>query len=137
MAIRGDGYRYSPLAGCVAAATDTYLLSKAEAKNIIDHQVSTNRSQWHEAVSPSMSQRWRSCAMDVPRMGLSGGDRKRDGVTWAHGRGTRGASSGSSPGKATASYTGAVFRSNHEGQREGEDLVLTVIDVFYCQETGR
>ncbi len=49
MAIRRDGYRYSQLAGCVAAATDTYLLSKTEAKNIIDHQVSTIRSEWNEA----------------------------------------------------------------------------------------
>lgn len=31
MAIRKDGYRYSQLAGCVDAATDTYLLSKTEA----------------------------------------------------------------------------------------------------------
>ncbi|HEY1620740.1 MAG TPA: HipA domain-containing protein [Streptosporangiaceae bacterium] len=49
MAIRRDGYRYSQLAGCIAAATDTYLLSKAEAKEIIDHQVATIRSEWNEA----------------------------------------------------------------------------------------
>lgn len=49
MAIRRDGYRYSQLAGCIAAATDTYLLSKADAKNIIDHQVSTIQSEWNEA----------------------------------------------------------------------------------------
>ena len=49
MAIRRDGYRYSQLAGCIDAATDTYLLSKTEAKNIIDHQVSTIRSEWNEA----------------------------------------------------------------------------------------
>jgi serine/threonine-protein kinase HipA len=49
MAIRRDGYRYSQLAGCVAAATDTYLLSKAEAKEIIAHQVDTIRSEWDEA----------------------------------------------------------------------------------------
>jgi serine/threonine-protein kinase HipA len=49
MAIRRDGYRYSQLAGCVAAATETYLLSKAEAKDIVDHQVDTIRSQWGEA----------------------------------------------------------------------------------------
>jgi len=49
MAIRRDGYRYSQLAGCVAAARDTYLLSKSEAQDIIDHQVGTIRSQWHEA----------------------------------------------------------------------------------------
>jgi serine/threonine-protein kinase HipA len=49
MAIRRDGYRYSQFAGCVAAAADTYLLSKAEAKDIIDYQVDTIRSEWHEA----------------------------------------------------------------------------------------
>jgi serine/threonine-protein kinase HipA len=49
MAIRRDGYRYSQLAGCIAAATDTYLLSKAEAKDVIDHQVDTIRSEWDEA----------------------------------------------------------------------------------------
>jgi serine/threonine-protein kinase HipA len=49
MAIRRDGYRYSQLAGCIGAATDTYLLSKTEAKNIIDHQVTTIRSEWDEA----------------------------------------------------------------------------------------
>jgi serine/threonine-protein kinase HipA len=49
MAIRRDGYRYSQLAGCVAAATETYLLSKAEAKDVIDHQVDTIRSEWDEA----------------------------------------------------------------------------------------
>jgi serine/threonine-protein kinase HipA len=49
MAIRRDGYRYSQLAGCVAAATGTYLLSNAEAKDVIDHQVDTIRSEWDEA----------------------------------------------------------------------------------------
>ncbi len=49
MAIRRDGYRYSQLAGCVAAAPDTYLLSKAEARDVIDHQVDTIRSEWDEA----------------------------------------------------------------------------------------
>jgi serine/threonine-protein kinase HipA len=48
MAIRRDGYRYSQLAGCIAAA-DTYLLSEAEAKDIIDHQVATIRSEWNDA----------------------------------------------------------------------------------------
>ena len=47
MAIRRDGYRYSQLAGCLAAATD-YLLSKTEAKEIIDHQIHTIRSEWHD-----------------------------------------------------------------------------------------
>lgn len=49
MAIGRDGYRYSQLAGCIKSATDTYLLTTAEAKNIIDHQVSTIRSEWNEA----------------------------------------------------------------------------------------
>jgi serine/threonine-protein kinase HipA len=49
MAIRRDGYRYSQLAGCVDAASDTYLLSKGEAREIIDHQVDTIRSEWNEA----------------------------------------------------------------------------------------
>jgi serine/threonine-protein kinase HipA len=49
MAIRRDGYRYSQLAGCLAAATDTYLLTETEAKDIINHQMDTIRSQWHEA----------------------------------------------------------------------------------------
>jgi serine/threonine-protein kinase HipA len=48
MAIRRDGYRYSQLAGCVTGS-DTYLLSKNEAKDIIDHQVDMIRSQWAEA----------------------------------------------------------------------------------------
>jgi serine/threonine-protein kinase HipA len=49
MAIRRDGYRYSQLAGCVAAAADTYLLSRAEAQDIIDYQVATIRAEWDEA----------------------------------------------------------------------------------------
>jgi serine/threonine-protein kinase HipA len=49
MAIRRDGYRYSQLAGCLPAATDTYLLTETEAKDIISHQVDIIRSQWHEA----------------------------------------------------------------------------------------
>jgi serine/threonine-protein kinase HipA len=49
MAIRRDGYRYSQLAGCVAAASDTYLLSRAEAQDIIDYQVATIRTEWDEA----------------------------------------------------------------------------------------
>jgi serine/threonine-protein kinase HipA len=54
MAIRRDGYRYSQLAGCIAAATDTYLLSKAEAKDIISHQVDTIRSEWDEAADAAL-----------------------------------------------------------------------------------
>jgi serine/threonine-protein kinase HipA len=49
MAIRRDGYRYSQLAGCVAAAEDTYLLSKNEAQDIIDFQVDMIRAEWDEA----------------------------------------------------------------------------------------
>jgi serine/threonine-protein kinase HipA len=49
MAIRRDGYRFSQLAGCLPAATNTYLLSQTEAKGIIDYQVDTIRSQWSEA----------------------------------------------------------------------------------------
>jgi serine/threonine-protein kinase HipA len=48
MAIRRDGYRYSQLAGC-AAASDTYLLSRSEAEDIIEYQVDTIRSEWDEA----------------------------------------------------------------------------------------
>ncbi len=48
MAIRRDGYRYSQLAGCLTAASD-YLLSKTEAEEIINHQIRTIRSEWHEA----------------------------------------------------------------------------------------
>jgi serine/threonine-protein kinase HipA len=49
MAIRRDGYRYNQLAGCLDAAADTYLLSKAEAKSIIEHQVDVIRSEWQDA----------------------------------------------------------------------------------------
>jgi serine/threonine-protein kinase HipA len=49
MAIRRDGYRYSQLAGCVAAASDTYLLSANEAKDLIDYQVDTIRAEWADA----------------------------------------------------------------------------------------
>jgi serine/threonine-protein kinase HipA len=49
MAIRRDGYRYSQLAGCLPAATDTYLLTETQAKDIINHQIDTIRSQWHDA----------------------------------------------------------------------------------------
>ena len=49
MAIRRDGYRFSQLAGCIDAATDMYLLSRSEAKEIVGHQVDTIRSQWADA----------------------------------------------------------------------------------------
>ena len=64
MAIRRDGYRYSQLAGCIAAVTDTYPLTKAEARDIIDHQVDVIRSEWDEAAevarltAPERDQLW-------------------------------------------------------------------------------
>jgi len=35
IAIRRDGCRFTQLAGCIDAATDTYLLSRSEAKDIV------------------------------------------------------------------------------------------------------
>ena len=40
MAIGEDGWRMSQVAGCVARAA-TYLLSEAEAREIVDHQIET------------------------------------------------------------------------------------------------
>ena len=37
-----DGYRFSQVAGCVARAS-TYLLSEAEAREIVDHQIEVDR----------------------------------------------------------------------------------------------
>lgn len=48
MAIGRDGFRRSQFHGCVAAA-GVYLLSAAEAKDIIDAQVDTIRTQWDGA----------------------------------------------------------------------------------------
>jgi serine/threonine-protein kinase HipA len=48
MAIGRDGYRYAQLAGCVARA-DTYLLSEAEARTIIDRQLDTVHTHWDDA----------------------------------------------------------------------------------------
>jgi serine/threonine-protein kinase HipA len=45
MAIGGDGYRFSQVAGCVARAS-TYLLSEADAREIVDHQIETIESGW-------------------------------------------------------------------------------------------
>jgi serine/threonine-protein kinase HipA len=47
MAIGTDGYRFSQVAGCVARAS-TYLLSEAEAREIVDHQIETIETQWTE-----------------------------------------------------------------------------------------
>jgi serine/threonine-protein kinase HipA len=48
MAIGRDGWRMSQVAGCVARAS-TYLLSEAEAREIVDHQIETIERQWDEA----------------------------------------------------------------------------------------
>lgn len=45
MAIGADGYRFSRLEGCVAAA-ETYLLDERGARAVIDRQVDTIRSNW-------------------------------------------------------------------------------------------
>jgi serine/threonine-protein kinase HipA len=47
MAIGQDGYRMSQLAGCVAHAA-TYLLSEADAREIIDHQIDVIETHWAE-----------------------------------------------------------------------------------------
>lgn len=47
MMIRPDGYRLSQLSGCVAGA-GTYLLSDADARAIIDHQIDVIRAEWDD-----------------------------------------------------------------------------------------
>jgi serine/threonine-protein kinase HipA len=47
MAIRADGFRLSQLAACVRQAS-TYLISEAEAREIIDHQIDVIESEWNE-----------------------------------------------------------------------------------------
>ncbi len=47
MAIGEDGYRMSQVAGCVARAS-TYLLSEADARAIVDHQIDVIENQWNE-----------------------------------------------------------------------------------------
>jgi serine/threonine-protein kinase HipA len=47
MAIGRDGWRMSQIAGCVERAS-TYLLSEAEAREIVDHQIETIGGQWEE-----------------------------------------------------------------------------------------
>jgi serine/threonine-protein kinase HipA len=48
MDIGRDGYRYAQLAGCVARA-DVYLLSEAEAREIIDRQADAIHTHWDAA----------------------------------------------------------------------------------------
>ena len=47
MSIGRDGYRFSQVAGCVARA-DAYLLSEAEAREIVDRQIAAIEGQWAE-----------------------------------------------------------------------------------------
>lgn len=47
MAIGRDGFRMSQVAGCVAHA-NTYLLSDAEAREIVDHQIDVINTRWPE-----------------------------------------------------------------------------------------
>jgi serine/threonine-protein kinase HipA len=47
MAIGRDGWRMSQVAGCVERAS-IYLLSAAEAREIVDHQIETIEGQWDE-----------------------------------------------------------------------------------------
>jgi len=47
MAIGPDGYQMSQVAGCVDAAA-TYLLSRGEARTIIDHQIEVIARDWDE-----------------------------------------------------------------------------------------
>ena len=47
MAIGEDGYRMSQLAGCVARSS-TYLLTEADAREMVDHQIDVIRGGWDE-----------------------------------------------------------------------------------------
>lgn len=47
MAIGRDGWRMSQVAGCVGRAS-TYLLSEAEAREVVDRQIETIGGQWDE-----------------------------------------------------------------------------------------
>jgi serine/threonine-protein kinase HipA len=47
MVIGADGYRFSQVAGCVARAS-TYLLSEADAREIVDRQIDTIETDWDE-----------------------------------------------------------------------------------------
>ena len=48
MAIGRDGYKLSQLVGCVERASE-FLLSKAEARAIIDHQIDVIRANWEDS----------------------------------------------------------------------------------------
>ncbi|HEX5929707.1 MAG TPA: HipA domain-containing protein [Solirubrobacterales bacterium] len=48
MAIGRDGFRFSQVAGCVDRSS-IYLLSKAEAREVVDHQIDVIETQWAEA----------------------------------------------------------------------------------------
>ena len=48
MAIGRDGYKLSQLVGCVQRASE-FLLSKAEARAIIDHQIDVIRANWEDS----------------------------------------------------------------------------------------
>ncbi|MEX1141302.1 MAG: HipA domain-containing protein [Thermoleophilaceae bacterium] len=45
MIIRPDGFRMSQVSGCVEGAA-TYMLSQADAREMVDHQIETIESQW-------------------------------------------------------------------------------------------
>jgi serine/threonine-protein kinase HipA len=47
MAIGRDGYRLSRVAACVDRAA-TYLLTDAEAREIVDHQIDTIETDWED-----------------------------------------------------------------------------------------
>jgi len=47
MPIAPDGFRMSQVAGCVETAS-TYLLSEAETREIVDHQIEVIESQWSD-----------------------------------------------------------------------------------------
>jgi serine/threonine-protein kinase HipA len=47
MAIRADGFSMSQVAACVEEAS-TYLLSEAEAREVVDHQIHVIESQWSD-----------------------------------------------------------------------------------------
>ncbi|MGH2880727.1 MAG: type II toxin-antitoxin system HipA family toxin [Solirubrobacteraceae bacterium] len=47
MAIGEDGYRMSQVAGCVARSS-TYMLSEADAREIVDRQIDVIKGQWAE-----------------------------------------------------------------------------------------
>jgi serine/threonine-protein kinase HipA len=47
MAIGRDGYKLSQLVGCVERASE-FLLSKAEAREIVDHQIDVIRANWED-----------------------------------------------------------------------------------------